>query len=154
MHEHSIASHWKLWLMHAKVFKIESQTNNEHTVAVLCQKQFYSLAPLIWFFCFLIRNLIHFFFLLFIAATGLKIHTMLIPGTTLINGSSPPPNPLVRGTTSIREGRVIPWRHSFRWILYYAYSKHRLWKIQCDLQLSRLVKRERKIFFVKSNLFI
>ena len=38
MHEHSIASHSKLWLMHAKVFKRESQTNNEHTVAVLCHK--------------------------------------------------------------------------------------------------------------------
>ena len=37
-HEHSIASHSKLWLMHATVFKRESQTNNEHTVAVLCQK--------------------------------------------------------------------------------------------------------------------
>ena len=32
---HSIASHSKLWLMHAKVFKRESQTSNEHTVAVL-----------------------------------------------------------------------------------------------------------------------
>ena len=38
MHEHSIASHSKLWLMHAKVFKRESQTNNEHTVAALSQK--------------------------------------------------------------------------------------------------------------------
>ena len=38
MHEHSIASHSKLWLMHAKVFKRRSQTNNEHTLAVLCQK--------------------------------------------------------------------------------------------------------------------
>ena len=38
MHEHSIASHSKLWLMHAKVTKTESQENNEHTVVVLCQK--------------------------------------------------------------------------------------------------------------------
>ena len=38
MDEHSIASHAKFWLMHAKVFRRESQTNNEHTVVVLCQK--------------------------------------------------------------------------------------------------------------------
>ena len=55
----------------------------------MSKTQFYSLAPM---FCFLIRNLIH-FFLLFIAVTDLKIHTnMLIPDTTLIeNGSSFPP---------------------------------------------------------------
>ena len=46
MHEHSIASQSKLWLVHAKVFKRESQTNNEHTVAVLYQKHDYPLAPL------------------------------------------------------------------------------------------------------------
>ena len=45
MHELSIASHSKLWLMHAKVFKKESQTNNEHTVAVLCQKHNFNLLP-------------------------------------------------------------------------------------------------------------
>ena len=44
MHEHSIAPLSKLWLMHAKVFKRGSQTKDEHTIAVLCQK-FYSLAP-------------------------------------------------------------------------------------------------------------
>ena len=46
MHEHSIASHSKLWLVHAKVLKRESQTNNEHTAAVLYQKHDHSLAPL------------------------------------------------------------------------------------------------------------
>ena len=38
MHDHSIASHSELWLMHTKVFKRESQTNNEHNVAVSYQK--------------------------------------------------------------------------------------------------------------------
>ena len=38
MHEDSIASHSKLWLMHTKLFKRESQTNSEQNVAVLCQK--------------------------------------------------------------------------------------------------------------------
>ena len=28
----------KLWLMQAKVFDRESKTNNEHAVAVLCQR--------------------------------------------------------------------------------------------------------------------
>ena len=31
-------NHAKLWLIHAKVFERESKTNNEHTVAVLCQR--------------------------------------------------------------------------------------------------------------------
>ena len=31
-------NHACLWLMHAKVFKRESKTNNEHTAAVLCQR--------------------------------------------------------------------------------------------------------------------
>ena len=39
--QHSIAAHAKiakLWLMQIKVFDRESKTNNEHTVAVLCQR--------------------------------------------------------------------------------------------------------------------
>ena len=90
MHEHSIASHSKLWLI-----KRESQTNNKHTVSVLCQKHDFIL--LHDFFDFLIGNLIH-FFLLFIAVTGLKIiTTTLIPGTKLMkNGSSFPPPRLLR----------------------------------------------------------
>ena len=28
----------KLWLMHAKAFEKESKTSNEHTIAVLCQR--------------------------------------------------------------------------------------------------------------------
>ena len=31
-------NHAKLWLIHAKVSKRESKTNNEHTVGVLCQR--------------------------------------------------------------------------------------------------------------------
>ena len=62
MHEHSIASQSKLWLMHAKVFKRESQTNNAHSVVVLCQKHdFILLHHFFDFFRFLIGNLIHFF---------------------------------------------------------------------------------------------
>ena len=55
--------------MHAKVFKRESKTNNEHTVAVLCQRDDFIL-------------LYHFFnFYVF--------HHHAYPGTTLIkNGSS------------------------------------------------------------------
>ena len=51
MHEHSIASHLKLWLMLAKVFKRESQANN--AVAVLCQKHdFIHLHHFFYFFVF------------------------------------------------------------------------------------------------------
>ena len=65
MHEHSIASHSKVWLMHTKVFKRESQANNEHTVAVLCEKRdFILLHHFFYFLYFLIRNLIHFFLFL------------------------------------------------------------------------------------------
>ena len=84
-------NHAKLWLLHAKAFERESKTNNEHTVAVLCQRHDFIL--LHHFFDFLIH-----FVLLFITVTGVKIlTTMLIPGTTLIkNGSSFPPPRLLR----------------------------------------------------------
>ena len=49
-------NHSKFWLLHAKAFERESKTNNEHTVAVLCQR--HDFIPLYHFliFCFLIRN--------------------------------------------------------------------------------------------------
>ena len=61
---------------------------------------FYSLAPLFWFYCFLIRTLIY-FVLLFINVAGVKtLTTMLIPGTTLIkNGSYFSPPHLFRATS-------------------------------------------------------
>ena len=33
----------KLWLMQEEVFDRESKTNNEHTVAVLCQRNYFIL---------------------------------------------------------------------------------------------------------------
>ena len=49
-------------LADAQVFKRGSQRNNEDSVAVLCQKHsFILLHHCFDFFCFLIRNLIHFF---------------------------------------------------------------------------------------------
>ena len=43
--------------MHAKVFERESKTNNEHTVAVLCQRPDFIF--LYHFFVFQLENLIH-----------------------------------------------------------------------------------------------
>ena len=77
-----------------------ADTNNEHTVGVLCQRHdFILFYHFFYFFCFLLETLIH-FVLLFITVTGLKIlATMLIPGTILIkNGSSFPPPRLFRET--------------------------------------------------------
>ena len=98
MHEHSIASHSKLWLMHAKVFNRESQTNNEHTVAVLYQKHDFILLHHFYdVFCFLIRNLIHFFSSFYSCNWPKTSHHHVIPGTTLIkNGSFFPPPRLFR----------------------------------------------------------
>ena len=48
----------------------------------------------------------------------------------------------------------MPWGHSFGEFLYFVYSKQPLWKIQCeDLQFSYFIKRGRKLFSVKRNLF-
>ena len=75
---------------------------------------FYSLAPLSWFFCFLIRNLIH-FVLLFITVTGVKIlTTMLIPGTTLIKNGSSFPLPRL-----LRAPRILKMAHLSH---HHAYS--------------------------------
>ena len=77
---------------------------------------FYSFAPLFWFFCFLISNLIHFFFL-FIAVTGLKIlTTMLIPGTTVIKNGSPFPPPRL-----LRAPRYLKMPHLFHHHTYSGY---------------------------------
>ena len=84
--------------MHAKVFERESKTNNENTVAVLCQRyDFILLHHFLDFFGFQLVTLIH-FVLLFITVTDVKVlTTMLIPGTTLIKrGSSFPPPRLLR----------------------------------------------------------
>ena len=87
--------------MGARVFERESKTNNEHTVAVLCQRRdFIPLYHFIVVVVFLIKNFIIHFFLIFITVTDLKIlTTMLIPGMTLIkNGSSFPSPRLLRAT--------------------------------------------------------
>ena len=43
----------KLWLMHAKAFEKKSKTSNEHTVAVLCQRDdFILLYHFFKIFCF------------------------------------------------------------------------------------------------------
>ena len=54
-------NHAKLWLMHAKVFEKESKTNNEHTVAVLCQRHDYIPWYHFFIFCFLIKHFTSFF---------------------------------------------------------------------------------------------
>ena len=46
-------NHAKLWLIHEKVFERESETNKEHNVAVLCQRNdFILLHHIFYFFVF------------------------------------------------------------------------------------------------------
>ena len=85
----------KLWLMHARVFERESKTNNEHTVAVLCQRHDFILSHHLFVFVFLFFNqkLCISFCFSFYYCTWPK--WLIYPTTTLIPG-----------TTSIQEGRV------------------------------------------------
>ena len=85
----------KLWLMHARVFERESKTNNEHTVAVLCQRHDFILSHHLFVFVFLFFNqkLCISFCSSFYYCTWPK--WLIYPTTTLIPG-----------TTSIQEGRV------------------------------------------------
>ena len=59
--------------MYAKVFERELETNNGHTVAVLCQRHDFIL---LYYFLILLETLIH-FVLLFITVTDVKILTTI-----------------------------------------------------------------------------
>ena len=114
--------------MHAKVFERESKTNNEHTVAVLCQRHdFVLLHHFLYFFCLLLRNFNSFCSSFYYCNWRKNSHlnaysmhhanlewlifltTTLITGTTLIkNDSSIPPPRLLRATRLFVREEYLP----------------------------------------------
>ena len=111
--QHSTATHAKITRSFGWCTQKYSKENRKQA-SFMSKTWFYSLAPLFWFYCFLIRTLIY-FVLLFINVAGVKtLTTMLIPGTTLIKNGSSFPLPRL-----LRAPRILKMAHLSH---HHAYS--------------------------------